>query len=291
MYHFIQEQGHYYPVQLLWQTLEFNRNGYYERLKSSTPSPALPTTETDSAQQIKNLLGLHRYRYGTRWLVDQMTDRYISVSRAFVCKVLVADNLKAIQPSSFVPYTTDSRHMLGYSHNPLLDRSRPTGPNEVWVSDIAHILLTTGKWLYLAVWVDLWSRCLVSWYLADTIIRYALVFTILLRTLLGRRPIEGLILHLDRGGPYASKGFRKLLGSRYLQSMSWAGECYDNSTAESYWLQLKAEVVESDVFLSLDDAHAEIGDYMDNYHNLIRKHPSLNYSSPVQFESKHIPQN
>ena len=297
MYCFIQAQSQTYPVQVLCQILEVSRGGYYEWLKPTTMPPitgmktqADQVEKPDNTQQIKDLFGIHRRRYGTRRLVDAMKDRGVKVSRDFVRKVLVNNGLKPIQPRSFVPRTTDSRHTLGYSPNLLLDRPRPTGPNQVWVSDITYIPLANGKWLYLAVWVDLWSRRVVGWCLADHM-RDELVITALRRALLGRQPANGLILHSDRGGQYASKEFRKLLAGKYLQSMSRAGECYDNATAESFWSRLKAEVVESGVFLSLEDARAEIGDYIDNYYNPVRKHSGIGYCSPVQFESKHIFQN
>lgn len=296
MYRFIQEQSQTYPVQLLCQILEVNRSGYYAWLNP----PIRPTSQLnnqpdkgerqDSMQQIKDLFSLHRRRYGTRRLVDAMKDRGVKVSRDFVRKVLIENGLKPIQPRSFVPRTTDSRHTLGYSPNRLLDCPRPTGPNQVWVSDITYIPLANGKWLYLAVWVDLWSRRVVGWCLADHM-RDELVITALRRALLGRQPAHGLILHSDRGGQYASKEFRKLLAGRYLQSMSRPGECYDNAMAESFWSRLKAEVIESGVFLSLEDARVEIGDYIDNYYNPIRKHSGIGYCSPVQFEFKHISQN
>ena len=143
MYRFIQEQGQTYPVQVLCQTLGVNRSGYYEWLKPTTippaagaSAPAAKTNQAANTQQIKNLFSLHRRRYGTRRLVGEMKDRGISVSQNFVRKVLVNNSLKAIQPRSFVPRTTDSRHTMGYSPNLLLDRPRPTGPNQVWVSDI-----------------------------------------------------------------------------------------------------------------------------------------------------------
>lgn len=297
MYRFIQDQSQTYPVQVLCQTLAVSRSGYYEWLKPvTTPMPTGIDTQpiegqkANTTQQIKDLFSLHRRRYGTRRLVQEMKDRGIGVSRDFVRNVLVNNQLRPIQPRSFVPRTTDSRHTLGYSPNLLLDRPRPTGPNQVWVSDITYLPLATGKWLYLAVWVDLWSRRVVGWSLADHM-RDELVITALRRALLGRQPADGLILHSDRGGQYASKEFRKLLAGKYLQSMSRAGECYDNATAESFWSRLKAEVLESGVFLSLADARAEIGDYIDNYYNPVRKHSGLSYCSPVQFESKHISQN
>ena len=294
MYRFIQEQSRHYPVQVLCQTLGVNRSGFYDWVKPITKLPEKcddsQRVKTDYTQQIKDLFSLHRRRYGSRRLVDEMKDRGVKVSRDFVGKVLAENQLRPIQPRSFVPRTTDSRHTMGYSPNLLLDRPRPTGPNQVWVSDITYIPLSNGKWLYLAVWMDLWSRRVVGWCLADHM-RDELVITALRRALLGRQPADGLILHSDRGGQYASKEFRKLLAGKYLQSMSRAGECYDNATAESFWSRLKAEVLESGVFLSLDDARAEIGDYIDNYYNGVRKHSSLQYYSPVQFESKHISQN
>ena len=302
MYRFIQAQSQAYPVQVLCQTLHLSRSAYYEWLKPTLApvstginTPLDQVAKPDNAQQIKDLFGVHRRRYGTRRLVDAMNDRGVKVSRNFVRKVLVESGLKPIQPRSFVPRTTDSRHTLGYSPNLLLDRPRPTGPNQVWVSDITYIPLSTGKWLYLAVWVDLWSRRVVGWYLAEHM-RDELVITALRRALLSRQAADGLILHSDRGGQYASKAFRQLLAGKYLQSMSRAGECYDNATAESFWSRLKAEVMESTecrpgVFLSLDDARAEIGDYIDNYYNPVRKHSGIGYRSPAQFEFNYISKN
>ena len=178
-----------------------------------------PRVKADNTQQIKDLFSLHRRRYGSRRLVGEMKDRGVKVSRDFVRKVLSDNQLRPIQPRSFVPRTTDSRHTMGYSPNLLLDRPRPTGQNQVWISDITYIPLANGKWLYLAVWMDLWSRRVVGWCLADHM-RDELVITALRRALLGRQPADGLILHSDRGGQYASKDFRKLLVGKYLQSMT-----------------------------------------------------------------------
>ena len=292
MYHFIQDQSQTYPVQILCQTLEVSRSGYYEWLKPIT-TPTLKGDDTQqpievekasNTQHLKDLFSLHRR------LFLEMKDRGISVSRDFVRKLLVDNQLRPIQPHSFVPRTTDSRHTLGYSPNPLLDRPRPTGPNQVWVSDITYIPVADGKWHYLAVWGDLWSRRVVGWCLSDHM-RHELVITALRRALLDRQPANGLILHSDRGGQYATKGFRRMLAGKYLQSKSRAGKFYDNATAESFWSLLKAEVLESGVFLNINDARAEIGDYIDNYYNVVRKHSSLEYCSPIQLESKHITQN
>ncbi|MBC7570038.1 MAG: IS3 family transposase [Spirosoma sp.] len=117
-----------------------SRSGYYKWLKPVSISGGDPRPtrreKASNTQQIKDLFSLHRRRYGTRRLVGEMKDRGIDVSRDFVRKVLADNQLRPIQPRSFVPRTTDSRHTLGYSPNLLLDRPRPTDPNQVWVSDI-----------------------------------------------------------------------------------------------------------------------------------------------------------
>ncbi len=140
MYRFIQEQSQHFPVPALCQVLGVNRSGYYAWRKPITISPAKDVdnlrVKADNTQQIKDLFSLHRRRYGSRRLVSELKDRGLTVSRDFVRKVLADNQLRPIQPRSFVPRTTDSRHTLGYSPNLLLDRPRPTGPNQVWVSDI-----------------------------------------------------------------------------------------------------------------------------------------------------------
>lgn len=160
------------------------------------------------------------------------------------------------------------------------------GPNQVWVSDITYIMLGNGRWAYLVVWMDLWSRLVVGWHLDETM-EADLIITAFRRAALGRQPRPGLIAHSDRGGQYASKEFRRLL-NRYScrQSMSRPDDPYDNAFAESYWSRLKAELMEDGAFLSLADARLEIGEYIDNYYNTVRLHSALDYLSPVQFETQ-----
>lgn len=113
-----------------------------------------------------------------------------------------------------------------------------------------------------------------------------LIITAFKRAALGRQPAPGLIAHSDRGGQYASKAFRLLLAKyKCRQSMSRADDPYDNAFAESYWSRLKAELIEDGAFLSIEDARLEIGEYIDNYYNTIRRHSALGYVSPIQFEA------
>lgn len=228
----------------------------------------------------------HKRRYGSRRLVAALRAKGEKTGRGFIRKVLATNGLSAIQPRSFVPRTTDSRHRLGFSPNLLLNTSAPSGPNQVWISDITYIALANGRWSYLATWMDRWSRLIVGWHLDQTM-EEELVLTAFRRAALGRQPEPGLIAHSDRGGQYAGKAFRRLLASYGCrQSMSRADDPYDNAFAESYWSQLKAELIEGGAFLNLADARLEIGKYIDNYYNTIRLHSALGYLSPMQFEAQ-----
>ena len=121
------------------------------------------------------------------------------IGRDVVRNILDSNDLRAIQPRSFVPRTTDSRHGLGFSPNLLLTFGLPTGPNQVWVSDITYIMLASGHWAYLTTWMDLWSRLVVGWHMDETM-EEALVITAFRRAALRRQPAPGLVVHSDRGG-------------------------------------------------------------------------------------------
>ena len=133
-------------------------------------------------------------------------------------------NLRAIQPRSFVPRTTDSRHKLGFSANLLLERSMPQKPNEVFVGDITYLPIQDGSFCYLATWTDLYSRKIVGWEVADNMEEDLVIraFQMVLR----RRQLEDeAIFHSNRGGQYCSNKFCALLKRKNcLQSMSRAGD-------------------------------------------------------------------
>lgn len=283
MYQFIQQQSQVYPVELLCQSVGVSRSAYYAFVGKQTYQFAVRKEEKQA--QVVAVFRQHKRRYGARRIVKELREQGHSIGREQVRSAMIANGLVAIQPRSFVPRTTDSRHTLGFSPNLLLTLPAPTGPNQVWVSDITYIMLANGNWIYLTVWMDLWSRRIVSWHVAQTMDEN-LVITAFKRAALGRQPAPGLIAHSDRGGQYASKAFRLLLAKyKCRQSMSRADDPYDNAFAESYWSRLKAELIEDGAFLSIEDARLEIGEYIDNYYNTIRRHSALGYVSPIQFEA------
>src|SRR5262245_33126748 len=163
-------------------------------------------------------------------------------SRRRVARLMKEMNLVAIQPRSFKPRTTDSRHNLGYNPNLLLDAPPPSGVNQLWVGDITYVPLVGGEFLYLALLLDRYSRRVIGWDLQDHL-QEALVLAALRAAIALRQPRSGLIHHSDRGGQYAGHEYRQVLArARMLQSMSRAGNCYDNAFLESCFGALKTEL-------------------------------------------------
>lgn len=228
----------------------------------------------------------HKRRYGVRRVVKELGHRGHLLTNYKVRQHLMRNGLRAIQPRSFVPKTTNSRHPYRISPNLLKESKTPDSPNQVWVGDITYIPMIDGRFLYLSVWMDLYSRRIVGWDLQDHM-RESLVITSLQKALHTRSVYPGLIAHSDRGGQYAGTDFRKKL-SRYhiLQSMSDADNPYDNAHMESFFSRLKAEMLEDGAFQTAEDARSEIFEYIEMYYNTQRLHSSIGYLSPANFENK-----
>ena len=233
----------------------------------------------------------HRRRYGARRISVELSRQGLACGVARVARLLKTRGLQAIQPKSFRPRSTESRHRLGYNTNVLADRVAPNrvAPiriNEVWVGDITYIPLGTrtcdGRFGYLALLMDLYSRRIVGWSYQDSM-GEDLVLAALRRAIRDRQPGGGLIHHTDRGGQYASREYRDVLRrSGMVQSMSAAGNCYDNAFMESCFGTMKTEleVVE---YRNGAEALRELASYI-AYYNGERLHSSLGYVSPIEFE-------
>src|SRR5262245_727860 len=193
--------------------------------------------------------------------------------------------LLAIQPRRFVPRTTDSRHGKRMSPNLLLERAiKVDRPRHVIVGDITYLPLQNADWAYLATWMDLFSRKIVGWQVADSMTA-ELVIEALNKAILREHLPTGLIVHSDRGGQYVDTELRKLLKQhRFEQSMSRADETYDNAHAESLFSRYKSELLEDGAFADLEQAWSETFAYIEGYYNRTRRHSALGYLSPENFE-------
>jgi len=190
--------------------------------------------------------------------------------------------LHAIQPKTFVPKTRDGRADKP-SPNLLSGEPLPAAPDQVWAGDITFIPTSVG-WLYLAVVIDLCSRRIVGWSLANHL-RSDLVVAALVQAL-GTRPAHRTIFHSDRGSQDGSAPFRRALAAAGLrQSRSARANPYDNAWTESFIGTLKLEMLQDGCFEDATDARTEIFDYIKGYYNHHRKHSALGYQTPSQFET------
>lgn len=265
--------------------MRVSRSGYYAWRKGETHRPNDKNKKVE--QQIIDTFREHKSRYGARRISKAMQAQGATVSRYKAGRVLNKFRLKAIQPRSFVPKTTDSRHSYKISPNLLLERGMPQMPNEVWVGDLTFIALAGGRWCYLCVWMDLFSRRILGWQLDDHM-RETLITAAFKKAMAARKVQKDLIVHSDRGGQYAGTVFRKMIDDKKMaQSMSRADNPYDNAFMESCFSRFKAELLQEGMFETIEDARTEIFEYIEMYYNTIRLHSSLNYQSPMNFEKQY----
>jgi transposase InsO family protein len=185
--------------------------------------------------------------------------------------------------------TTDSEHRRPVAENHLNRQFSVSSPNQVWVGDITYLWTKEG-WLYLAVFIDLYSRMVVGWSLG-TRLSADLVLTAWRRACARRRPGEGLLVHTDRGVQYAAQDFSKALGGICAKlSMSRRGNCWDNAVAESFFHSFKVEAIHGVAFETRESMELEVFDYIERFYNRVRRHSSIGYRSPEQFERTNVEQ-
>ncbi|RYD31691.1 MAG: IS3 family transposase [Verrucomicrobiaceae bacterium] len=184
------------------------------------------------------------------------------------------------------PKTSEGRADLP-SPNLLENQPPPTDPDKVWAGDITYIPVGQS-WLYLAVIIDLFSRGIVGWALADNL-RAGLVTDALQQALQSRRPSPGLIFHSDRGSQYGSREHRRLLARAGIrQSMSARANPYHNAWMESFMGTLKTEMLQGGCFIDARDVRTELFACIETYYNTHCGHSSLGYLSPAEFEAQHL---
>jgi putative transposase len=269
-------------IRRICRTLGLPRSSYYH---------AKQPTDTDLAdehigQLIEEIFVRHRSRYGYRRIYRELKDHDVTCAPARVRRIMKQRGLRAIQPKNFTPKTSDGKATKP-APNLLADEPLPERPNEAWAGDITFIPTASG-WIYLAVIIDLCSRRIVGWSLADHM-RKELVIDALNNALQSRTIPENLIFHSDRGSQYGSMAHRAILRHNGMrQSMSARANPYDNAWTESFIGTLKREMLRGGSFINEADARTEIFEYIEAYYNNQRKHSSIDYLTPNQFEAERL---
>jgi putative transposase len=231
---------------------------------------------------IRRIFAKFRGRYGAPRIHGELGREGFRVSRKRVARLMREAGLRAKGRRKYKP-TTDSDHSLPVAPNLLQRDFHTERPDAAWVSDITYIWTREG-WLYLAAILDLYSRKVVAWTLADRMTA-SLVCTALDTAARLRRPAPGLIFHSDRGSQYASHALRRRLWRHQMrQSMSRRGNCWDNAVAESFFATLKKELVRNRAFDTRAKAQSEIFEYIEVFYNRQRAHSLLSYATPNAFE-------
>lgn len=263
------------------KALNLARSGYYAWCKR-TISPRTQENEILS-QQIKQIHQASRETYGSPRIHASLVATGFQVGRQRVVRLMAKLGICACSKRKY-KVTTDSGHDLPIAEN-VLDRDfTMTEPDRGWVADMTYVWTTEG-WLYLAVIIDLFSRRVVGWSMAEYM-RTELVLTALDSALGQRIPAQtGLVFHSDR---YASGDYQAALQKADITcSMSRRANCWDNAVAESFFGTLKTELIHPRIFSTRALARTVIVEWIEVFYNRQRIHSTIGYLSPVQFEENY----
>jgi putative transposase len=255
-------------------------SGYYDWLKRE-PSQH-EREDGELAKEIHRLFYEYRQVYGSPRIQVELRARGLRSSRERTARLMREMNLVAKRKRN-KPIGT--RREAGVHPAPnLLNREFTAElPNQKWVSDTTYVWTAEG-WLYVAVILDLFSRLVVGWAMGPHNDE-ALVRTALEMALLHRQPPNELLVHSDQGSPYTATTYLSRLRALSVQvSMSRVGDCSDNAVMESFFSTLKGECVERTSFESRHQAKQCIFECMECFYNRVRRHSTLKYLSPVQYE-------
>lgn len=280
-YGFIREHKQEFSISTMCRVLEVSVSGYYGWLKRPKSKRA---QENDSLMdKIKAVHKQGRNQYGSPKVYRQLRKDGQSCNHKRVERLMRENGIRAKRVKKFKA-TTNSRHDHPVAEN-LLDRAfKVNEPDKVWVSDITYLWTDEG-WLYLAVFLDLYSRMVVGWSMSERMTSELVVSAFEMGQ--ARRGGVTPMVHSDRGSQYASSSFRHELAERgCLQSMSRRGNCWDNAVAESFFSALKLEMVEWVRFETRWEAKGKVFDYIEVFYNRSRIHSATDYLSPAEYEEK-----
>lgn len=262
--------------------LNVSRNGYY-RFINATPSKRSKENES-LLQKIKTVHQENRQVYGSPRIHAELTAQGERYSRKRIARLMRTADVVAKMKRRF-KRTTKVNPKANAAPNLLKQDFTAAFANERWVADMTYVATGEG-WLYVAAVLDLFSRRIVGLAMSERMTSN-LVITALQQALIHREPQAGLIHHSDRGCQYTSRDFQELLKTRgILVSMSGTGNCYDNAAMESFFHTLKTEHVYFEYYPTREQAKISIFDYVEVFYNRKRRHSTLDYLSPVAFESR-----
>jgi len=270
-----------WPVAWMCKLLKVSRGGYYAWVKRR-PSARL-RRDRQLAVRIAAIHAKSRGTYGSPSIRDELVVDGEKVGKNHVARLMREQKLSG-NPLKKFKRTTDSSHDRPVARNWVKRQFEADRPDRLWVADITYIHTWEG-FLYLAAILDVFSRRVVGWAIADEM-PAELALEALEMAVRERRPSPGLVHHSDRGSQYASLAHRRALKScGMICSMSRKGDCWDNAMAESFFATLKRELISRESWPTKARAKAAIEDYITNFYNSWRRHTGLGGVSPMEYEA------
>jgi putative transposase len=279
-YDFVERHRDRWPVRLMCRVLRVSPGGY-DDWRGRPQSERARRCES-LVVAIKAVHGEVKARYGSPRIHAELVARGEPCCVNTVARLMRREGVAAKTRRKF-RVTTDSNHDRPVAENVLNRGFDPESPNRAWTADITYVATGEG-WLYLAAVEDLHSRRIVGWSMSSRI-DSRLVVDALEMALAGRRPGAGLVAHSDRGSQYASEHYQGVLARHGITcGMSRRANCWDNAPMESVFASLKKELTRGEIFATREEARASIFDSIEVVFNRIRRHSSLGYLSPAEYE-------
>jgi putative transposase len=269
-----------YSVMFMCKQLGVSRSGYYAWRGSTLTQHAKDDITLTAI--MKNLHSQGRGNPGVRRLCAGLAASGYRVAHKRVHRLMQAADLQGRHPKAWRRTTTGARDPVAAPD--LVARNfTAEHPNEKWCGDITYVKTWDG-WAYLATVIDLHSRKIVGWAVADHM-RTDLVTAALDMAVTTREPPPGVIFHSDRGAQYTSRAFDEYCRHHNIRrSLGRTGTCYDNAVSESFFATYKKELVHTRPWPTVTDLVDHTHDWIQNYYNSIRRHSTLNYLTPQEYE-------
>lgn len=271
-----------FEVAAMCDALDVQRSGYYAW--EQRPPCARLVKQAGIVQAIRACHEASARTYGSPRIHEELKEREIDVCLNTVAKLMRNEGIHAASPGRFAPCTTDSNHDSPIAPNRLDRDFTADGPNRKWCCDITYIVTGVG-FMYLSVVMDLFSRKIVGWSM-DTSLKAEGCLRAIRMAIAARAPGAGLLHHSDRGVQYASGDYAGLLSEHGItMSMSGKGNCWDNAAMESFFATLKKERVNRERYGTIEQASRSVFEYIECWYNRRRRHSSIGYQSPEEFEA------
>jgi putative transposase len=284
-FQFVETHRDEFEVQIMCDVLDVSRSGYY--VWRTRAASQREMADAVFIKEIRRIFEESRQTYGYESIWRILQDEDIPCGKHRVRRLMRQEGLVVKQMKRYKS-TTKVNPDHQPAANVLEGDFEADRPDAKWCADITYIPTQEG-WLYLAVILDLFSRRIVGWAM-NARMTQQLVCTALEMALRQRQPVGSLIHHSDRGSQYTSHGFQELLAENDITpSMSGRGNCYDNAVVESFFGTLKTELVNHAVYRTRQEAMTDIFFYIEGFYNRKRRHTTLGYLSPADFEASYAP--